>query len=98
MAKKREKNEERELDRAKQECNKQDELGELENWSSWRTGEALNSAGRSVRRLGQLDEFGVVTSSQSDQVRIWTAPTKPYACGKRAKQLESVSYRRDAYR
>ena len=32
MAKKREKNEERELDRAKQECNKQDELGELENW------------------------------------------------------------------
>ena len=32
VAKKRKKNEERELDRAKQECNKQDELGELENW------------------------------------------------------------------
>ena len=34
LAKKREKNEEKELDRAKQDCNKLAELGELENWSS----------------------------------------------------------------
>ncbi|KAF2568496.1 hypothetical protein F2Q68_00026066 [Brassica cretica] len=64
--------------------------------TSWRTDQALNSAGRSVRWLGQLDEFGVVTSSWSDQVRRWTGPTKPCACGKCAKQLESVSGRRGA--
>ncbi|KAF3537363.1 hypothetical protein F2Q69_00019926 [Brassica cretica] len=34
LAKKREKNEEKELDRAKEEWNELDELGELENWSS----------------------------------------------------------------
>ena len=33
LAKKREKNEEKELDRAKEEWNELDELGELENWS-----------------------------------------------------------------
>ena len=34
LAKKREKNEEKELDRAKEECKELDELGELGNWSS----------------------------------------------------------------
>ncbi|KAF3553974.1 hypothetical protein F2Q69_00014583 [Brassica cretica] len=51
--------------------------------TSWRTDQAL-------------DEFGVVTSSWSDQVRRWTGPTKPCACGKCAKQLESVSGRKGA--
>ncbi|KAF3608696.1 hypothetical protein DY000_02047805 [Brassica cretica] len=62
------------------------------NWASWRTGQDLGGgfggwAGVQVR---------VVTSSWLDQVRSWTGPTKPCACRKRAKQLESVSGRRGA--
>ena len=82
LAKEMEKNAEKELDRAKEEWNELDELGELEDWSSctsslklgqldqlvdWAqpagpTVGELNSAGWSVRRLGRLDGFGVVTS------------------------------------
>ncbi|KAF3488850.1 hypothetical protein F2Q69_00052042 [Brassica cretica] len=52
------------------------------SWASWRTGRALNLAEWNVRRLGGLDEFGVVVSSWLDQVRSWTGPTKPCAVGK----------------
>ncbi|KAF2592369.1 hypothetical protein F2Q70_00045161 [Brassica cretica] len=57
----------------------------------------LNSTGKSVRRLGRLVGFGVVMGRWSDQVQSRTGPTKHCACGKHAKQLESVSSRRGAY-
>ena len=57
----------------------------------------MDELGVVIRRLGRMDELGVVTSCWLDQVRSWTGLTKPCACGKRAKQLESVSGRRGAY-
>ncbi|KAF3536776.1 hypothetical protein F2Q69_00024328 [Brassica cretica] len=55
------------------------------SWASWGTGRAV--CWTSSLKLDQLDEL----------VQSWTGLTKPCACGKRAKQLESVSGQRGAY-